>query len=138
MGIKHDTKKSKRHSTQIQETPISHKLTYLGHARAMSDARMFFDRREVPRRGHGAEVIGARREEKEGERGRRPRVLNCTSSDSPEGEGGGRRGRGKAGGGQMRCRMQERLSAIKTVRKQNSTPRFQTQDPKPSTLNPEP
>lgn len=70
MGIKHDTKKAKRHSTQIQETPISHKLTYLGHARAMSDARVFFDRREVPRRGHGTEVIGARREREREERGR--------------------------------------------------------------------
>lgn len=78
MGSKHDTKKAKRHSTQIQETPISHKLTYLGHARAMSDASMFFDRREVPRRGHGTEVIGARREEKEGGRegGREAAGLN--------------------------------------------------------------
>ena len=87
MGIKHDTKKAKRHSTQIQETPISHNLTYLGHARAMSDARVFFDRREVPLRGHGTEVIEARREEKEGEEAA-GFELNLLRQSGGEGRGG--------------------------------------------------
>ena len=99
MGIKHDTKKSKRHSTQIQETPISHKLTYLGHARAMSDASMFFDRREVPRRGHGTVVIGARRERERGREGEEAAGFERNLLRPSGGEGGGRRaGEGPGGG----------------------------------------